>query len=160
MSNAINVKYTTPITVQAELKGDRLRADFSFNIHQDNANRQAIMIIEFKRIGMIRYHEFITATRPESDVEDVLEEMKVDNEPTTLEESTNALVITKQAIAYASHWECPFVALCDYDHLVLLRFDLEKEIAFVTTVPRPQVRKALLGFLEEACAYAKVAKVA
>ncbi|KAF9697862.1 hypothetical protein EKO04_004121 [Ascochyta lentis] len=155
IANAINVRYRTPVTVKAEEKSDRYRHDLSFNIHQDDShNRKTIMIIEFKRIGLIKYEQFTEAMREEQDIRETLDELEEDGELTTL--ASSALVLTKQAAAYADNWECPYVALCDFDRLVLLRLDLKRDIAHATTVQRKDIRKALLGFLVEACEYAGV----
>jgi hypothetical protein len=154
LGNTINIMYKADITVKTEEKSDRYRYDFSFNIRQDQPNKQNIMIIEFKRLGLIKYEQFEHAMREEEDIAQTFEDLEDCGEETTLDSTSNACILSKQAVAYAKNWDCKFVALCDYDNLVLLRFNQNSEYAYVTAVERRSIRKALLGFLIEACDHA------
>lgn len=154
LSNAINIKYGTKTTVGSEVFENRRRADCSFNIYQDTKQEKAVMIIEFKRIGLIRPDGFEEEAFVETQVDKILRELNMRGEDTIIDGKKNVLVLTKQTTAYAETFNCPFVALCDYDKLVLLRFNLP-DTAHVTTVPRDHITKSLLGFLEAACLYAR-----
>jgi hypothetical protein len=75
-----------------------------------------------------------------------------------LEKNSNAWWFTKQAAAYAVKWDCRFVALCDYENLILLQFGEKKDkkkrdgnFAHISIVDRNAFLKNLLGFLIEAC---------
>jgi hypothetical protein len=99
------------------------------------------MIIEFKRIGLINPGEFSLASRA------TLEEGRkwLDKKlGATLNAKQNAYVLTQQAAAYRYKWRCPYIALCDYDNLVLFRFDKDRDFAYTTTVTCTDMRKALL----------------
>jgi hypothetical protein len=153
IQQAINIKYApTKISVGAEVFQDKLRHNLSFNVFQDNELKQrTIMIIEFKRLGVIRREEFEAASCKESEVTAYIKELRNQNKLTTIYHEHNAHCLTKQATAYARKWKCAYVAVCNYDDLVLLRFTKELDIARMTVVERKYIRKALLGFLIEAC---------
>ena len=93
-------------------------------------------------------------------------------EQTCLPRGSNAILFVKQAAAYAVRSKdsgCRYAALCDYDHLILLRFDdmpkpppdrLDRYAAVgrvgesaraLIVWDRKDFCKALLGFLIEAC---------
>lgn len=157
IGKAINAKYTTKITQSTEAKQDRCRSDHSFNIHQDDkARKKTIMVVEFKRLCTIKKKEFTNATCKESEKSNALRILNNRGIPTAIEEDCNAYWYTKQATAYAQTWDCKYVALCDYETLVLLHFDDGLDSARITIVPRHSFRKALLGFLIEACEFAGV----
>jgi hypothetical protein len=62
-------------------------------------------------------------------------------------------VIDRQHVNDAKALNSQYIALCDYDHLVLLKFGLVAgpgDIR-VTVVPRDSMRLAFLSFLLEAC---------
>ena len=151
---ALNRKYTTPITVKAEEKLDVFQQDFSYNASQNQPTRKMIMIIEFKRIGLIKPAEFTNASK--ATLQEGRDWLVSEQEDNTLKKGTNVYILTQQAIAYYSNWQCPYVVLCDYDNLVLLQFDTNNDFAYMTSVLRVDTRKALLGFLLEACEFAGI----
>ncbi|KAI4695053.1 uncharacterized protein J4E84_001677 [Alternaria hordeiaustralica] len=73
--------------------------------------------------------------------------------PNTLDGIAEGDTIDRQWVDEPKAYKCSYVALCDYDNLVLLRFGnvLGIEGIRVTAVPRDSMRLAFLGFLLEAC---------
>jgi hypothetical protein len=158
VKKAINAKYKTPITRDAEVKMEKCRLDFSFNINQDDPDKdtQPIVVVEFKRKGLLRWNDFDQASVDDDpdDIKERLQEMR-DEKPQRTTSFENPKCsgwwCAKQATVYAVNFKCPFVALCDYETLILLYFDNQLETVRVTHVPRNLFRKALLGFTIEAC---------
>ncbi|RYN30287.1 hypothetical protein AA0119_g1994 [Alternaria tenuissima] len=62
-------------------------------------------------------------------------------------------VIDRRYVEEAEVLDSRYIALCDYEHLVLLNFGSfsEPHVLRVTAVPRDSMRLAFLGFLLEAC---------
>ncbi|KAH7383818.1 hypothetical protein BKA66DRAFT_570018 [Pyrenochaeta sp. MPI-SDFR-AT-0127] len=158
IAKAIGNKYTTPITQSMEFMHGPIRLDQCFNIYDDHPSREkkTLMIVEFKRRGLIRPNEFQDGSCDVLEYDNRLQEMKENEEQFSLENTKNALNITKQATAYCVQRKCNFAALCDYDNLVLLEMDNLPKTAKVTIVPRQFHRKALLGFLIMACEYERL----
>lgn len=152
IQQAIHIKYPSAyISVGTETKQDR-STQLSFNIHQDDeSKKKTIMTIMFKRPGVIKPEEFEAAACEESEKAGCLEKLDARKMETAITPSLNAFCLTKQAAAYAQQGVCDYVALCDYDNLVLLHFNDGLESARITVVERKDFRKALLGFLIEAC---------
>ncbi|KAI4626528.1 hypothetical protein J4E83_003679 [Alternaria metachromatica] len=73
--------------------------------------------------------------------------------PNTLDGIAEGDTIDRQWVDEPKAYKCSYVALCDYDNLVLLRFGnvLGIEGVRVTAVPRDSMRLTFLGFLLEAC---------
>ena len=73
--------------------------------------------------------------------------------PNTLGGIVEGATIDRQWVDEPKAYKCPYVTLCDYDNLVLLRFGnvLGIEGVRVTAVSRDNMRMAFLGFLLEAC---------
>jgi hypothetical protein len=149
---AINVKYNANITQRMEVKQDQCRLDLSFGINQDNeASNKTLMIIEFKRMGLLKANEFKTATILESQVKATLADMKRKRLTTLLLGASNALWFVKQTTAYSEKYSCKYVALCDYKTLILLRYgDSDGYVRIDILENGDEFRKNLLGFLDEA----------
>ncbi|KAH7093690.1 hypothetical protein FB567DRAFT_610255 [Paraphoma chrysanthemicola] len=152
---AVNTKYKTKITPATEDKTDKCRVDDSFNINAGTDQKRMIMIIEFKRMGLLKVRAFEAASVAQGGQAAKLAAMnKTKQFKSSVKEGTNAWWFTKQATAYSVKSNCKFVALCDYDSLVLLWFDNGLESAKITIGDRKDFRKLLLGFLDKACEYA------
>ncbi|KAJ8109517.1 hypothetical protein OPT61_g7402 [Boeremia exigua] len=146
--------YKTDITIGTEVRSDNFRHDLSFKVERGTTKEKTVAIIEFKRLGYIDYNEFDKASYDdESAAKARFNDLKQNHETTTLTIQNSSLVLIKQATAYAMKWRCRSVALCDYDNLVLLKYADSFGLDFVevTTVPRCEIRKALLGFFISAC---------
>jgi hypothetical protein len=153
---AIIAVYPGKLVTYSEQQLDVLRPDRVFKLSSSQGKNEAVMLIEFKRCGYIHYDEFEDAMCDADEIDDKRRKLEEDDEETTLENNSNALLFVKQATAYYMSSRCRYVALCDYDKLVLLRYRHGEDLSSVdaTTVPRKVFRKALLGFLLEACAAA------
>jgi hypothetical protein len=138
------------LTGFAEHLVEPLRPDHVVKLQGKN---EVVMIVEYKRCGYIRYGEFEDAMYDEDEIEEARDSMKKTGRITTLNNRSNALVFVKQTTAYHQKTGCRYVALCDYDGLVLLQFRGGKDLnsVYATTVLRLVFRKALLQFLLEAC---------
>jgi hypothetical protein len=86
--------------------------------------------------------------------------MKRNGHEYSLPTETNSWWFTKQTTAYAEKSGCKFLALCDYDTLVLLWFDNGLESAKITVANRRDFWRHLLGFLDKACEYAGLERAA
>jgi hypothetical protein len=73
--------------------------------------------------------------------------------PNTLGGVVVGNVIDRHHVDEPKAYNCEFIALCDYDHLVLLKFGAVagSDGVRVTAVPRDCMCLAFLGFLLEAC---------
>jgi hypothetical protein len=73
--------------------------------------------------------------------------------PNTLGGIVQGDVIDRRYVDEAKASNSQYIALCDYDHLILLKFGLVAGPGGirVTAVPRDSMRLAFLGFLLEAC---------
>lgn len=150
---AINVKYNVPITQAMDIKKDRCRLDLSFNINQrDKEKKKFIMIIEFKRTGLIKAREFVNATpTSEAPKKKLLKMVEKYGRETATEYDTDAYWFTKQAVANPQGYKCKFVGLCDSESLILLYFEDRLDKVRMTVGDRDKFRLALLGFFIEAC---------
>jgi hypothetical protein len=154
---AINFKYNVEMNRGMKTKDDRCRLDLAFNIDQNDLDEKIpIMIVVFKRQGLIKRQQFWNAACSIDDLEDTLKNMEYDQTRYALEEKSNAWWFTKQAAAYAANWECRFVAFCDYKNLILLHFEdkkdkREEKFARISIVHQDAFFKNLLGFLIQAC---------
>ena len=152
---AINAKYPQILTQLSECKLDALRVDLNIKTKTQGKN-EAVMMVEYKRCGYIQEKQFEEAMCSADEAKEMDELLKSQGKQFSLKAGSNALWFTKQAMAYHQRTHCKYVALCDYEHLILLKFDNLLESAKVTIVPRKNLRKALLGFLLEACTDAKL----
>jgi hypothetical protein len=93
------------------------------------------------------YENFLQTTRPRM--------VMIINwlHPNTLDGIVEGNVIDRKYVDKAQALDCAYVAICDYDHLVLLKFGPVSgpDRVRVTAVPRDLMRLAFLGFLLEAC---------
>jgi hypothetical protein len=63
LGRAINTKYKVKISQATEVKTDKCRLDLSFNINQHEPETRCIlMVIEFKRLGLIKTAEVNAAS--------------------------------------------------------------------------------------------------
>jgi hypothetical protein len=154
---AIDALYPGRLTQYSEQDLDHLRVDHSIRT-KEQGKREAVMLIEYKRCCLLHVEEFTNAMCDREDLGAKLDELKRENYYSTLDRSNNAYWIVKQATAYSKRTKCRYVALCDWERLILIRFQRNGKMdsAEVTIVPRSLFRKALLGFLIEACQDANV----
>jgi hypothetical protein len=149
---AINTIYGGKLVISAESAVNTLRPDCVIRL-KPQIGEKVVMVVEYKRCGYIHYEEFEDVWCEKNEVEQTRQKLRKDHQVTTLGPESNALSFVKQATAYRRRTDCKYVALRDYDSLVLLHYldngDLKS--VDVTTVPRQVFRKALLGFLIEAC---------
>jgi hypothetical protein len=115
--------------------------------------KDIILVVEYTPCGYIHYEEFKKAFRNEKDLQEELDALQAREMASTLEEGSNAMDFIKKGTAYSQKTGCKHVALCDYEHLVLLRYleDGSLDSAYATVVPRDKFLKALLGFGIDAC---------
>lgn len=130
---------------------DKLRVDIALRA----AGRQddLIMLIEMKKCWYIHNDEFQKALCRQDQIDTVLQYLEDEKMRSTVRENTNAYCFMQQATAYVTRTKCRYIALCDYESLILLRYrrDLCLTTVEVTIVPRDRFLLALLGFLLEAC---------
>jgi hypothetical protein len=173
--NILKIRFGKKFTVSCE------QAAFVFRSAKDN---KIVFVLEFQRREQIRYEDYQKALLPE-DAEDVELYAKIEEAESGLVEDNehsllkhNALSHTKQLAVYAKQQDCEDVALLNWDHLLLFKFD-EANIGFkkparIPTagetaeltwisehnavhnrdrgdfIHRAGIRKALLGFMLEA----------
>jgi hypothetical protein len=149
---ALKVKYPKLQLVKSrEAKVGQLRVDISVKTEKVRKDgRLAVLLLEYKNCGYIKYKEFEQALVNKDAVQGTLQELEVDS---TLQRKNNARLFVQQITAYHERTGCRYAALCDYEHLVLIRYlgDDNLEQADVALVDRKDMRKALLGFAIEAC---------
>jgi hypothetical protein len=85
---AINRTHTSPISGKAEEKSDVFRQHFSLKGNQDKPTQKMIMIIEFKRIGLIKPAEFTKA--PKATLQEGQDWLISEREIALLKRGTNA----------------------------------------------------------------------
>jgi hypothetical protein len=149
----VAIKHIYPqLTRYAEVNLDKLRADCIFKTRTQQ-NNSVVMVVEYKRCWYIHDDQFRKAFKPLSQVDKIAKEMIAKGVETTLARGSNALFFIKQATAYYQISKCRYIALCDYEHLILIKYRTWYDLrsADVTIVPRDLMLKALLGFLLEAC---------
>jgi hypothetical protein len=152
---SVNEIYHGQLTSYAEEPIDKLRVNRAIKLKQRNKD-QVIMLIEYKRCGYIHKEQFEQAMCAPKNAHQILCKLKEAAEETTLQSPSNTLWFVKQATAYYINTGCRYVALCDYESLILSEYSDPPEnnhldYVGITVVPRPFFRKALLGFLIEAC---------
>jgi len=126
-----------------------------------------IAIIESKRRGQIRRGDFDNAIIPFEDMDKPSKVSAKIQEAREIRGGKNLLLanglsFTKQVSAYAASGSCEYVALFNWEHLILFRFidvNIQKRSvgkrAFITWVDEGNgdfIRKALLGWMIEAFA--------
>jgi hypothetical protein len=153
--DALNVKYPKlHLSEFSESKVGQLRVDLSVKTKKARKDgRLAVLLLEYKNCGYINYDNFDEALVNENDVQETLKQLDMNRLDSTLPRKGNARVFIQQITAYHARTGCRYAALCDYEHLVLIRYlgDDNLEQADVALVDRKDMRKALLGFAIEAC---------
>ena len=163
---------------QSELTTNRVRSDITYFRgpvapqapalgnpgHAGNPNYRAIAVVEFKKRGVIKQAEFTAANRFPAAVPTPVQVATTiaaaQNRPNESYFAGDALTLIKQAGSYALAHRTPYVALFDWDFLVLVHFtqlDLANtfsgDYCEVQVIPNAQsqtMRSALLGFLGHA----------
>ncbi|KAH7093691.1 hypothetical protein FB567DRAFT_588113 [Paraphoma chrysanthemicola] len=150
---AIQARFPGSLTQFSESPAKPMRIDLTFNSLSRFAAKRVVMIMEYKRCWYIHEEEFFDAMcYNEDEIDEALDKLEYYGEESTLIKGTNAYWFVKQITAYVVATGCRYVALCDYEHLILIRFNCFRlETAEVTVVPRHCFRKALLGFMFAAC---------
>jgi hypothetical protein len=138
------------LTTYSEYQVEGLRVDQSIRT-KFQSDGQATMLIEYKRCWYIRESEFAAASFATE--REGKEQHDIDGITSSWKGSQNATKFIKQAAAYYVRSNCRYIALCDYQHLVLIRFKGNGDLSSAdgTIVPRALFRKSLLGFAMEAC---------
>ncbi|KAF2006015.1 hypothetical protein P154DRAFT_570745 [Amniculicola lignicola CBS 123094] len=149
---ALSAEYKS-IVCTGEHNIKKLRVDMSWFIQGNNDKRTTVALLEYKRRGYIDEKQF--AICDESMAEEQLDKQKSLGKSKIIEKS-NADYFVRQAAAYARREQCKYVALCDWSTLILLKFDklgisYVGDSAHAAVVPQDSARKALLGFILEAC---------
>ncbi|KAK5998742.1 hypothetical protein PT974_01124 [Cladobotryum mycophilum] len=109
-------------------------------------------VLDFKRVGSIRKSEFESARRHFNNFNQELQ-----NLGSFFAFKRNSLKMMKQAVNYGNAYDINYVALFDWNTLVLVylgarTLNVGGEWCYVTvTTDKRQMRKALLSFLERAC---------
>ncbi|OAL02303.1 hypothetical protein IQ06DRAFT_304503 [Phaeosphaeriaceae sp. SRC1lsM3a] len=149
---ALLVKHPHKLKYRPEETTNPLRVDAAICVAGANPKKK-VVLLEYKRCPYITSDNFEDALHSEDQIEDKLERLRVAKKTCTLDEDLDDYIFLKQATAYYIQTGCPYVALCDYESLILIRFlgGGQLESAKVTVVPRNCFRKALLGFSLEAC---------
>lgn len=160
INQAINAMYGNAICCFAEHSTGPVRCDFVWK-YFDGQNWHSLAILEMKRRGILRNDDFASAFARVEDVQEKVWEAYAkageNKDPTHL--TNNAVMLSKQAAAYALRYRTQFIAIFDWDSLFLYRFrDLRAEEetvgdwAYGTWVREEEgFRKALLGLLVRAC---------
>ncbi|KAK4170812.1 hypothetical protein QBC36DRAFT_250678 [Triangularia setosa] len=152
---------------QSEASANGIRSDITYyrGPTPQNPNFKAFAVIEFKKRGVIKPNEFATAvrfpnhpTQPQADVT-VQAALSLANNKETYFDG-DAFVLIKQAASYAVAHRTPYIALFNWDFLVLVHFsqmpqtmDYVGDYCELQVIPYAQsasMRGALLGFLAHA----------
>ncbi|KAJ8111338.1 hypothetical protein OPT61_g6047 [Boeremia exigua] len=133
------------VLTSAELGVETLRVDVGI-FYEFKSGEGIVMMVEFKRANLIDSSAFRVAMWDKQEVDKYTKSIREDPSK-TLEQDSMKLV--KQAKAYAVRAKCLYVALCDYESLVLLKFSEDTTIIDVTIVDKTETtfRRALFGFL-------------
>lgn len=139
------------VFTSSELALETLRVDVGISHkdkHGDKHGDGIVMMVEFKRAELINIRGFQAAMWRRSEVNKFAVPFKDDSRRYLLE-ATSELKLIKQAKAYAKRAQCLYIALCDYESLILLNFSKDLTIIEVTIVNKKNVTylKALFGFL-------------
>lgn len=147
------------------------RVDLVFR--STKGKQEVIFAIEYKRREQIRYGDFKMALLPTDASTNKIDEKVAASfdRPNRSFLEFNGLQFTKQVATYAAQYRCPYVALLNWDHLLLFKFNKLSKAAETETkagqtanltwvsedrhsegehVHAGNVRKALLGFAIEA----------
>jgi hypothetical protein len=159
----LNEKYRTTIEYHLEVKtkeSGKLRVDFVWTFKREGKN-VTVAILEYKHRGYIRVAEFekaeFKARRPDKRV---VKRPKFG--PYNSEIKGNAFKFVRQVAVYVIDEKCPYVSLFDWNALVLMHCDKLQGVNIGPIVRATAIaesndfRKALLGFLLEACKGADV----
>ncbi|KAF1917635.1 hypothetical protein BDU57DRAFT_513988 [Ampelomyces quisqualis] len=149
LMSTLNAIYPKALIEFSEQGLQGLRADYA--IKTTDSAEFTVILVEYKRCGYIREHEFEMASCDEKDLDSALQDLADSKKPCSLTKNSNAWCFVKQATSYHRRSKCKYIALCDYEHLILIRFrgHMDLKAAEVTIVPRSKFRKALLGFAIE-----------
>lgn len=145
---------------QSEATTNRVRSDITY--YKNTATgRRAFAVVEFKKRGTINAAEFATAVR----FNQAPTPVQVTNTvavavglPNSTYYGGNSYILMKQASSYAVTHNMQYVALFNWDCLVLIKFSQIAngfcgDYCETTVIPAAQsniMRQALLGFLAEA----------
>jgi hypothetical protein len=145
---AIDVLYPEKMTQYSEYTSKGLRMDHLIKTKEQGQNN-AVMLIEFKSCWYIHENEFKASMLDKAYLGaqlDLLQRREIWNTLTT--KNNNACLFVKQATAYSGETNCRYVALCDWEHLILIRFKANNDLesADVTIVPRPRFRRRYWDF--------------
>ncbi|CAP71805.1 uncharacterized protein PODANS_6_7520 [Podospora anserina S mat+] len=167
INQALSTHPNIAITCQSEASTNRIRSDITYYRHPNTANPnfKAFAVVEFKKRGVITATEFAATIRsqtvPTQQVVDntVAAAMALPHGKQTYFDG-DSFVLIKQAASYAVAHRTPYVALFNWDFLVLVHFtqmtptmDYVGDYCQLQVIPAAQssaMRGALLGFLAHA----------
>lgn len=145
----VNVGLAGKISTSSELGIETLRVDVGI-FYALKAGEGIVMMVEFKKANMIQPGLFESAMWSKDEVNHNMKPYKP-NVKRRLQADTTEINLIKQAKAYARRAKCLYVALCDYQSLLLLKFSKDLQAVYITIVdptdPEFTFRKALFGFL-------------
>ncbi|KAH7320611.1 hypothetical protein B0I35DRAFT_407684 [Stachybotrys elegans] len=141
----------------------KARADKAWMCHNRAGERSFFAVLEYKYVGDIRPQEFYAAwARPEDRRNHLIKLHEGRNTPgkqlakhaSLFKSNSNTLI--RQAVHYANSYETQYIALFDWDTLVLLHLEDQEgpaggDYCYMTVIQdKSLMRRALLGFLERA----------
>lgn len=157
---AVNTSIAGTIVCQSEFTTQKVRSDMTYWKNTAGGRKQ-FAVVEFKKRTSIPAAEFARAAKHAGTTPDPATITKIATlayqQPDGTYFSGNSKMLLKQAGSYAVAHNCKYVALFDWDHLVLIRFvqlsgQSVGEYCETTVIPSTSrdVRAALAGFLGDA----------
>jgi hypothetical protein len=161
------------IRCQSEATTNRVRSDITYyrGPNAQNPAYKAFAVVEFKKRGVITQAEFTNTVRHQAPpnaqqaATTVAAALALPNGNETYFDG-DALILIKQAASYAVAHRTPFVALFDWDFLVLVHFTQMPagmadvgdycELEIIPQAQSQRMRGALLGFMAYAYSNAPV----
>ncbi|KAF3007607.1 hypothetical protein E8E13_007899 [Curvularia kusanoi] len=124
-----------------------LRVDIALN-YKCYGDSKTVLMIEFKKADLIDTCRFENALWQMSELDGSCMPL-VDNHKRYLLAGETEEKLMKQAKAYARVARCLYIALCDYQSLILLKFSKDLSVVNVKVVDKnvTTFRRAMLGFL-------------
>lgn len=152
VNKVINVKLNAKFLQQSEETQDSCRADPTFKLYgSDNDTENTIMIVEFKRQGLLMQEHSESAACSEAEKETFFNGLQAKNVEYSLELRQKPWYFIKQVIHYSVTFKCKYMALCDYQTLIIFHFDDGTKSAKMTVVSDADFRIAPLGVMIKAC---------
>lgn len=143
----IDTDLSGKVSTSSELRLETLRVDVGV-FHTSKVREGIVMMVEFKRANLIDKELFEAAMWDKNELDKDSKPLR-DDPKRYLEKTSDELKLVKQAKAYAKRANYLYVALCDYESLILLKFSNDLRVIDVTIVDKSETtfRKAPFGFL-------------